>query len=71
MWCEDPRRTSLIRGAREGGTADQVARATLEGYLKGKREVVVPWFYQIAIKFYQLIPSIVERFMGKRLATGK
>ena len=58
-------------GARKGGTADQVARATLEGYLKGKREVVVPWFYQIAIKFYQLIPSVVEGFMSKRLATGK
>lgn len=58
-------------GARKGGTAEQVARATLEGYLKGKREVVVPWFYRIAIKFYQLIPGVVEGFMSKRLATGK
>ncbi|HLH08647.1 MAG TPA: SDR family NAD(P)-dependent oxidoreductase [Terriglobales bacterium] len=58
-------------GARTGATAEQVARATLNGYLKGKREVVVPWFYSIAIKFYQLIPGVVENYMSKRLATGK
>ncbi len=46
-----------------GGTADQVARATLRGYLKGKRQVVVPWFYHIFIKLYQLFPGLVERVL--------
>lgn len=44
-----------------GATAEQVARATLRGYLKGKRQVVVPWYYHIAIKIYQLFPGLVER----------
>jgi uncharacterized protein len=58
-------------GARKGATAEEVAHAALNGYLTGKREVVVPWFYSVAIKFYQLIPGVVERFMAKRLVTGK
>lgn len=44
-----------------GATAEQVARATLRGYLKAKRQVVVPWYYLIGIKLYQLFPGLVER----------
>ncbi len=44
-----------------GASADQVARATLRGYLKGKRQVVVPRYYNIFIKLYQLFPGLIER----------
>jgi len=48
-----------------GITAERVARATLEGYLKGKREVIVPWTMHIPVKLYQLVPALVEWGMGK------
>lgn len=53
-------------GQRVGGsvkyavTADVVARATLRGLLKRKREVVVPWFYRPIIKLYENFPGLVE-----------
>jgi uncharacterized protein len=50
-----------------GITADQVAKATLEGYLKNKREVVVPWSMHPVIKLYQLFPGIVEFGMKRSL----
>jgi short-subunit dehydrogenase len=53
-----------------GITVERVARATLQGYLKGKREVVVPWFMQPVIKLYQLVPGVVEWGM-KRSLRGK
>jgi hypothetical protein len=37
-----------------------VARAVLRGYLKNKRQVVVPWWYRIFITVYQLCPALVE-----------
>jgi short-subunit dehydrogenase len=43
-----------------GITADRVAKAVLEAYLKQKREVVVPWTMQPMIKIYQLFPGLVE-----------
>lgn len=51
--------------AAHGITADRVARATLDGYLKGKREVIVPWTMHVAIKTYQLFPGLVEWAMKK------
>jgi short-subunit dehydrogenase len=48
-----------------GITAERVARATLDGYLKGKREVIVPWTMHIPIKLYQLFPALVEWAMGR------
>jgi uncharacterized protein len=53
-------------GAR-GVTAERVARATLDGYLKEKREVIVPWTMHFAVKLYQLFPSVVEWGMAKRV----
>ncbi len=53
-----------------GISAERVARATLQGYLKGKREVVVPWFMHPVIKLYQLFPGVVEWGM-KRSLHGK
>ncbi len=52
-------RPSSVRGI----TAERVARATLAGYVKHKREVVVPWTMHPVIKLYQLFPRIVERGM--------
>jgi short-subunit dehydrogenase len=54
-------RPSSVRGI----TAERVARAALRGYVKGKREVIVPWTMHIFVKLYQLFPSVVERAMEK------
>jgi short-subunit dehydrogenase len=47
-------------GSVRGIAADRVARAVLRGYLKRKREVVVPWTMRPVIKLYQLFPGLVE-----------
>jgi len=52
-------------GSVRGISAERVARATLRGYLKGKREVIVPWGMHIPVKIYQLFPSVVEWAMGR------
>jgi short-subunit dehydrogenase len=54
-------RPSAVRGI----STERVARATLQGYLKRKREVVVPWTMHPAIKIYQLFPGLVELMMTK------
>jgi short-subunit dehydrogenase len=52
-------RPAQIRGI----SAERVARATLAGYRKQKREVIVPWTMIPVVKLYQLFPGIVERAM--------
>jgi short-subunit dehydrogenase len=52
-------------GSIRGITADRVARATLRGYLKQKREVIVPWTMHVPVKMYQLFPSLVARAMAR------
>jgi short-subunit dehydrogenase len=54
-------RPSAVRGI----SVERVARAVLRGYLKQKREVVVPWTMRPAIKVYQVFPGLVERTMTK------
>lgn len=54
-------RPASVRGI----SAERVARATLRGYLKQKREVIVPWGMHVPVKLYQLFPSVVEWGMGK------
>lgn len=50
-----------VRPARVRGIAvERVANAVLQGYLKRKREVVVPWFMHPVIKIYQLFPGLME-----------
>lgn len=49
-------RPTRVRGI----TAERVAHATLRGYLKQKREVIVPWSMHIPVKLYQLFPSVVD-----------
>ncbi len=48
-------------------TPDVVAKATLDGLLKRKREVIVPKFYKVFIKLYQTTPFLVERTIRKAL----
>jgi uncharacterized protein len=52
-------------GSTRGISAERVARATLQGYLKQKREVVVPWTMHVPVKIYQLFPGLVEWAMGR------
>ena len=47
-----------------GISPERVARATLHGYKKQKREVIVPWTMHVPVKLYQLFPGIVEWAMG-------
>jgi short-subunit dehydrogenase len=47
-----------------GISAERVARATLRGYLKRKREVIVPWTMHVPVKLYQLFPGLAEWAMG-------
>lgn len=49
-------RPASVRGI----TAERVANATLDGYRKGKREVIVPWTMHVPTKLYQLFPGLVE-----------
>lgn len=63
-------RRRLSRGPIRGISAARVARAVLQGYLKGKREVVVPWTDHIFIKLYQFFPGLVERGMKRMLTEG-
>ena len=60
-------RPSSVRGI----SPDRVARAVLRGYLKQKREVVVPWTMHSVIKAYQLVPGLVEWVMEKLMARRK
>lgn len=50
-----------------GVSAERVAKAVLRGYLKQKREVVVPWTMHPAIKMYQLFPGLVEKAMARMM----
>jgi short-subunit dehydrogenase len=52
-------RPDSIRGI----SPERVARATLQGYVKQKREVIVPWTMHVPVKLYQLFPALVERAM--------
>ena len=49
----------------KGISAERVAAATLAGYKKEKREVIVPWTMHPVVKLYQLFPGIVEKAMIK------
>ncbi|MGA8430331.1 MAG: SDR family NAD(P)-dependent oxidoreductase [Candidatus Sulfotelmatobacter sp.] len=52
-------------GSVRGITAERVAEATMQGYLKKKREVIVPWAMHLPVKLYQLFPGLVEWQMAK------
>ena len=48
-----------------GISAERVARAVLNGYLKQTREVIVPWTMHPVVKIYQLFPGLVEWSMTR------
>jgi short-subunit dehydrogenase len=52
-------------GSVKGITAERVAQATLRGYLRRKREVIVPWTMYVPVKIYQHFPGLVEWAMGR------
>lgn len=57
-----------MRAANQRGISpEQVARATLHGYLGNKREVVVPWFYNLVILAYRVFPSVIENAMRAKM----
>ena len=65
---------NAIRGAQakrvrpksaRGISAERVAHAVLQGVLKNKREVIVPWSMHPAVKVYQLFPALVEAVMTR------
>jgi short-subunit dehydrogenase len=60
---EEPKR--VRPKAARGISAERVARAVLTGYLKNKREVIVPWTMIPVIKLYQLFPGLVEMAMTR------
>ena len=51
--------------ATKGITAERVARAVFHGYVKNKREVIVPWTMIPVVKIYQLFPGLVEWSMTR------
>jgi short-subunit dehydrogenase len=53
-------RKEIRPASARGISAKRVARATLNGYLKQKREVIVPWTMHPVVKIYQLFPGLVE-----------
>jgi uncharacterized protein len=64
--------SKTVRPARVRGiSVKRVARAVLRGYLKQKREVIVPWTMHPAVKIYQLFPWLVERTMEKMVRPVK
>jgi short-subunit dehydrogenase len=54
-------RPTQVRGI----TPERVARATFQGYMKQKREVIVPWTMHVPVKLYQLFPGLVEKAEGR------
>lgn len=54
-------RPASVRGI----TAERVAEATLRGYMKQKREVIVPWTMHVPVKLYQFFPGLVARAMAR------
>lgn len=66
------REAKTVRPASTRGiSAERVARAVLRGYLKKKREVVVPWTMHPVIKIYQLFPWLVENAMTRMAKPAK
>lgn len=56
-------RKKMTGGKKRGVTAEYVAKATLRGYLAGKREIVVPWYYNPVIWLYRMFPGYFDRKM--------
>lgn len=63
-------RKRLGPAVRTGPTPEVVAQAALDGYLKGKREVVVPRRDGWLVKAYQIWPGAIEWAMRRMVQPG-
>jgi len=63
-------RRRLGAAVRKGPTPDLIARVTLEGYLKRKREVVAPTRDGWIVKAYQIWPGAIEWVMRRMVQEG-
>lgn len=63
-------RRRLGSAVRKGPTPDLIAQAALDGYLKGKREVVAPWRDGLIVKIYQIWPGAIEWAMRRMVQEG-
>ncbi|HET9742990.1 MAG TPA: SDR family NAD(P)-dependent oxidoreductase [Terriglobales bacterium] len=59
----------LSESLQQGISAERCARAILRGYLRGKREVFVPWHAWWISHLYELAPQVVE-FGMRRMMRG-
>lgn len=57
----------LGQSFQKGISAERCARAILRGYLRGSREIFVPWHAGVIAHLYELFPSIVEFAMRRML----
>jgi short-subunit dehydrogenase len=60
-------RLSPSRPNKRSVPASVVAEATLNGYLKGKKEVIVPARYRAIVKLYQAMPRLINWSMSRML----
>jgi short-subunit dehydrogenase len=61
---------NAIRGTNQRGiAAERVAQATLRGYLRNRREILVPWFYNLVVLLYRIFPQFIERAMRRKMRT--
>jgi len=51
----------------KGISAERCARAILRGYLRGSREVFVPWHAGVVAHLYEIFPAVVEFALRKML----
>lgn len=56
-------RKKMTGGNKRGVSAESVAKATLRAYLAGKRDIVVPWYYNPVIWLYRVFPGYFDRQM--------
>lgn len=55
----------------KGISVERCARAILRGYLRGSREVFVPWHAGVTAHLYEMFPSPVEFAMRRMLKANK
>ena len=56
-----------MNAAKHSVSAERCAHAIFRAYLRNKREVVVPWWYWLLLRLYELCPGIVEFGMRRML----
>ena len=61
----------LAENMQQGISAERCARAVLRGYLRGTREVFVPWHGWLLSHLYEVAPQIVEFGMRKMMKSGR